>query len=58
MSSVACANIKMPSSKIKQLSSSAKRKKSAIMNDKKNKMRGAMKKFVLKRSTINSKFSD
>jgi len=55
---VACANIKMPSSKIKQLSGSVKRKKAAIMNDKKNKMRCAMEKFVLKCSTNNGKSGD
>jgi len=48
----------MSSSKIKQLSGSAKRKKAAIINDEKNKMRGAMDKFILKCDTNNGKYSD
>jgi len=44
----------MSNSKIKQLSGSAKLKEAAIMNDQKNKMRGAMDMF----NANNGKHSD
>jgi len=48
----------MSNSKVKQLIGSPKRKKAAIMNDQKNKMRGAMDMFVLKCNANNGKHSD